>query len=81
MLQVLDLSHGRCGETLVPRRHEVIEKSWGRIACRHQVFLFGLRANTPGAHVVVHLKKAAAAFGRRRLFEVADEVLTRGRGH
>ena len=28
--------------------------------CRHQVF-FGLRANTTGEHVVVHLKKAAAA--------------------
>ena len=58
---------------LVPYRHEFMEKSWRRSACRHQVF-FGLRANTPGGHVVVHLKKVAAAFGRRRLFEVADYV-------
>ena len=67
VVQVLGLSHGRVWEPLVPRRHEVMEKSWRCSACRHQVF-FGLRVNTPGEHVVVHLKKAAAAFGRRRLF-------------
>ena len=45
--------------------------------CLQARSVFGLRANTPGEHVVVHLKKAAAAFGRRCLFEVADEVLSR----
>ena len=29
----------------------------------------------------MHLKKAVAAFGRPRLFEMADEVLTRARSH
>ena len=41
-----------------------------------QVF-FGLRANTTGEHVVVHLKKAADAEGRRPLFLAHDEVLSR----
>ena len=53
-----------------------MEKSWRCSACRHQVF-FGLRVNTPGEDFVGHLKKAAAAEGRRRLFEVHDDVLSR----
>ena len=37
--------------------------------CLQAPSVFGLRVNTPGEHVVVHLKKAAAAaLGRRRLF-------------
>ena len=37
-LLVLGLSHGRAWKPLVPCRHEVMEKSWIRSACRHTVF-------------------------------------------
>ena len=37
----------------------------------------GIRVNMPGEDFVGHLEKAAAAEGRRRLFEVHDDVLSR----
>ena len=37
-------------------RHQVMEKSWKRSACRHVVF-FGLRASTPAEDFTTSLKR------------------------
>ena len=46
-LLVLGLSHGRAWKPLVPCRHEVMEKSWRRSACRHTVFFRRARRRAP----------------------------------
>ena len=70
---------------------ELLHRRGARVGREHRshvhehVFAFtvhGICSARPGEHVVVHLNKAAAAaFGRRRLVQVADEVLTQARSH